>query len=71
MRRILALVVMFYSAAAMAQSSPPTVGDKPLVQVKPKEGKAAAKDSARNSRRFINISWREPHDLAAILRWSA
>jgi hypothetical protein len=34
----------------MAQSAPPMVGDKPLVQVKPKEGgKAAAKDSAKDS----------------------
>jgi hypothetical protein len=42
MRRILALVVMFYSAAATAQSSPPTVGDKPLVQVKPVQAKPPA-----------------------------
>jgi hypothetical protein len=38
----LALVAVLFSAAALAQSSPPTqsdppmVGDKPLVQVKPK-----------------------------------
>src|SRR5450631_3675809 len=36
MRKILALVVVLYSAAAMAQGSPPTVGGKPLVQVKPR-----------------------------------
>ena len=41
MRTILALVLVLFSAAAMAQSSspatgaPPTVGGKPLVQVKP------------------------------------
>jgi hypothetical protein len=35
MRSVLALVVILYSAAAMAQGSPPTVGGKPLVQVKP------------------------------------
>jgi hypothetical protein len=35
MRTILALVLVLYSAAAMAQGSPPTVGGKPLVQVKP------------------------------------
>jgi hypothetical protein len=35
MRKILALVAILYSAAAFAQSSPPTVGGKPLVQVKP------------------------------------
>jgi hypothetical protein len=42
MRRILALVLMFCSAAAMAQGSPPTVGDKPLVQIKPAQAKPAA-----------------------------
>jgi hypothetical protein len=36
MRKILALVLVLYSAAAMAQGSPPTVGGKPLVQVKPR-----------------------------------
>jgi hypothetical protein len=37
MRRILALVLVLYSAAAIAQGSPPpTVGGKPLVQVKPR-----------------------------------
>jgi hypothetical protein len=35
MRSVLALVMVLYSAAAMAQGSPPTVGGKPLVQVKP------------------------------------
>ena len=44
MRTILALVLVFASAAAMAQGAPPTVGGKPLVQVKPKG--AAAKPSA-------------------------
>jgi hypothetical protein len=34
MRKILALVAILYSAAAFAQSNPPTVGGKPLVQVK-------------------------------------
>ena len=36
MRRILALLLVLYSAAAIAQGSPPTVGGKPLVQVKPR-----------------------------------
>jgi len=44
MRTILALVLVFSSAAAMAQGAPPTVGGKPLVQVKPKG--AAAKPQA-------------------------
>jgi hypothetical protein len=42
MRRILALVILvMYSGAAIAQDNPPTVGGKPLVQVKPRG--AAAK----------------------------
>ena len=35
MRTMLVLVALLYSATAMAEDSPPTVGDKPLVQVKP------------------------------------
>ena len=35
MRRILALVLVLYLATALAQGSPPTVGGKPLVRVKP------------------------------------
>jgi hypothetical protein len=51
MRIILALVAVLYSAAAFAQADkPPMVGDKPLVQVKPKAAKgtkeAAAKPAA-------------------------
>lgn len=34
MRRIFALVLVFDATAAMAQGSPPTVGGKPLVQIK-------------------------------------
>jgi hypothetical protein len=36
MRIIFALVLVLYSATAFAQTSPPTVGGKPLVQVKPR-----------------------------------
>jgi hypothetical protein len=51
MRSIFALVLILCSAAAFAQSSPPpTVGGKPLVQVKPRGEKskeaAAPKDAA-------------------------
>ncbi len=43
MRTILALVTVLYSAAAFAQTEkPPMVGDKPLVQIKPKTAKTAA-----------------------------
>jgi hypothetical protein len=38
MRKILALVAVLYSSAAIAQAGPPTVGGKPLVQVKPPAG---------------------------------
>ncbi|MEO6781439.1 MAG: hypothetical protein ABI407_09590 [Bradyrhizobium sp.] len=47
MRKTLALIAMLYSAAAMAQDSPPTVGGKPLVQVKPHA--AAAKPNAKSN----------------------
>src|SRR5256714_4217627 len=42
MRKILVLVAVLYSAAAIAQTPPPSpmIGDKPLVQVKPKGAKA-------------------------------
>ena len=49
MRKILVLVAVLYSAAAIAQTSPPKepmVGDKPLVQVKPKAAATAAKSKA-------------------------
>jgi hypothetical protein len=45
MRKVLALVLVLYSAAAMAQGSPPTVGGKPLVQVKPRGGAPAKPQS--------------------------
>jgi len=37
MRVLLILVAISISAAAFAQSAPPKVGNKPRVQVKPKE----------------------------------
>ena len=44
MRLMLAFVAVLYSTAALAQASPPpTVGGKPLVQVKPKGGAAEKK----------------------------
>lgn len=51
MRSMFACALVLCSAAAFAQSAPPPmVGDKPLVQVKPKEGaKDAAKDSTKES----------------------
>lgn len=41
MRNVLALVLLICSSAAFAQDKPPpTVGGKPLVQIKPKEAAA-------------------------------
>ena len=49
MRLMLACALVLCSTAVFAQSAPPPmVGDRPLVQVKPKAGaKAAAKESAK------------------------
>jgi hypothetical protein len=44
MRTIFAVVLALCSGAAMAQTSPPTVGGKPLVQVQP-SGEAAKSKS--------------------------
>ncbi|KRQ15680.1 MULTISPECIES: hypothetical protein [Bradyrhizobium] len=47
MRMILAIAAVLYSASALAQTDkPPMVGDKPLVQVKPKGTKAGTKEAA-------------------------
>ena len=46
MRTISAVVLVLYSATAMAQTSPPTVGGKPLVQVKPSGETAKSKSKA-------------------------
>lgn len=47
MRMILAVFAALYSAAVFAQADkPPTVGDEPLVQVKPKATKATRKPEA-------------------------
>jgi hypothetical protein len=51
MRTILALVLVLYAASAFAQTAaqtaPPTVGGKPLVQVKPKDKEAPKKEAAK------------------------
>jgi hypothetical protein len=46
MRTIFAVVLALYSGAAMAQTSAPTVGGKPLVQVKPSGEAAKSKSKA-------------------------
>ena len=47
MRTILALVLVCCAAAAMAQGAPPSVGGKPLVQVKPKGAAAKLQAAAK------------------------
>ena len=55
MKKILVIAAVLYSAAAIAQTSEPPkqpmVGDKPLVQVKPKgtKSKDASKDASKDS----------------------
>lgn len=45
---ILAVAAVLYSASAFAQADkPPMVGDKPLVQVKPKESKGTREATAK------------------------
>ena len=46
MRIILALVLVMYSATAFAQGNAPTAGERPPVQVKPRNA-AAAKDKGK------------------------
>ncbi|MGX1323779.1 hypothetical protein AB7M17_007232 [Bradyrhizobium sp. USDA 377] len=47
MRMILAVAAVFYSTSAFAQADkPPMIGDKPLVQVKPKGAKEGTKAAA-------------------------
>jgi hypothetical protein len=43
MRTMFALVLVLYAGTAFAQTSPPTVGGKPLVQVKPPKEAPQAK----------------------------
>jgi hypothetical protein len=40
---LLVVVAVLFSATAFAQGNPPMVGDKPLVQVKPRGARAPAK----------------------------
>jgi hypothetical protein len=55
MRKILALVLILYSAAAMAQGGPPTVGGKPLVQVKPRGAPAKPQSIAAKLQACLDI----------------
>ena len=75
MRKILLLVMVLYSAAAIAQSnppaSPPTVGDKPLVQVKPKGTKskdAPPADGAKEASKSAKAAPGKPKSMAQKLQ---
>lgn len=46
MRAVVVLMAMTMSVAAYAQGAPPTVGGKPLVQVRPKGGAAKQKPNS-------------------------
>ncbi len=46
MRTLFAVVLVLYSGAAIAQTSPPSVGGKPLVQVRPSGEAAKSKSKA-------------------------
>lgn len=52
MKKILIMVALLASSAALAQnaSPPPMVGDRPLVQVKPRGDKMAKSDSAKQDK---------------------
>ena len=64
MRMILAVAAVLCSTTAFAQTDkPPMVGDKPLVQVKPKGAKAAAaKDTTAAPAPKEKLGWFEKRD---------
>jgi hypothetical protein len=83
MKKIMVLAAVLYSAAAMAQTSEPPkqpmVGDKPLVQVKPKGSKAkaapadaqpadAAKDTVKGAAKSAKAAPGKPKSMAARLQ---
>lgn len=56
MKMLLVPLALLYSAAAFAQSEPPKVGDRPLLQVKPKA--AASSAAPKSSGRPQSIAFR-------------
>jgi hypothetical protein len=83
MKKILVLAAILYSAAAIAQTTPPAgepgkppmVGDKPLVQVKPKGAKSkaakpedAAQDTTKSSAKSAKAAPGKPKSMAARLQ---
>lgn len=83
MKKILILAAVLYSAAAIAQTTPPAsepakqpmIGDKPLVQVKPKGAKSkeakptdAANDTAKDTAKSAKAAPGKPKSMAARLQ---
>ena len=80
MKKILVLAAVLYSAAAIAQTSPPAsepgnqpmVGDKPLVQVKPKGAakskENAAKEAPKGAAKSAKAAPGKPKSMAARLQ---
>jgi hypothetical protein len=66
MKKILVIAAVLYSAAAIAQTSEPAkqpmIGDKPLVQVKPKEA-APAKSKAAGKNQPVAVRLQECLDI--------
>jgi hypothetical protein len=79
MKKILILAAVLYSAAAIAQTTPPAsepakqpmIGDKPLVQVKPKGAKskeAKPTDAANDTAKSAKAAPGKPKSMAARLQ---
>ena len=70
MRTMLACALVLCSTAALAQSAPPPmVGDKPLVQVKPKQGaKEGTKEGAKHAAKEKPKASGKPQSVAVRLQ---
>ena len=55
MKAVAMLVVMLCSGAALAQSAPPTVGDRPLLQVKPRAKSSQPPSTAARLQACLDI----------------
>jgi hypothetical protein len=72
MKKILLIAAVLYSAAAIAQTSepaaPPMVGDKPLVQVKPKGAKSNAHPADAAASKSAKAAPGKPKSMAQKLQ---
>jgi hypothetical protein len=55
MRMVLALIAVLYSPVAFAQSPPPTVGDKPLMQIQPRRAASKSQSVAEKLQACLDI----------------